>query len=41
VDFLLLSLDELSILSDNINPTLTYNPISAVSALARQVLHNI
>jgi Integrase zinc binding domain len=39
VKYLLLSHDEFSILSDHINPTFIYNPLSADPTLARYVVH--
>jgi RNase H-like domain found in reverse transcriptase len=41
VDVLLLSHDEFSILSDHLNPTYIYNPLSADSTLARHVAHKL
>jgi hypothetical protein len=40
-DYLLLSHDELSILSDHLNLTHIYNPLSADPTLARHVVHNL
>jgi hypothetical protein len=41
VDYLLLSHDEFSILSDHLNLAYIYNPLSADSTLARHVLHKL
>jgi RNase H-like domain found in reverse transcriptase/Reverse transcriptase (RNA-dependent DNA polymerase) len=41
VDYLLLSHDEFSILSDRLNLTYIYNPLSADPTLARNVVHNL
>jgi hypothetical protein len=41
VDYLLLSHDEFSILSDHLNLTYIYNPLSADPTLARHVLHKL
>jgi RNase H-like domain found in reverse transcriptase len=41
VDYLLLSHDEFSILSDHLNLTYVYNPLSAIPILARHVLHKL
>jgi hypothetical protein len=41
VDDLLLSHDEFSILSDHLNLTYTYNPLSADPTLARHVVHRL
>jgi hypothetical protein len=40
VNYLLLSHDEFSILSDHLNLTYIYNPLFADSTLARHVVHN-
>jgi hypothetical protein len=39
VDYFLLSHDEFSILSDHLNLTYTYNPLSADPTLARHAVH--
>jgi hypothetical protein len=39
VDYLLLSHDEFSILSDHLNLTYIYNPLSANPTLSRHVVH--
>jgi RNase H-like domain found in reverse transcriptase len=41
VDYLLLSHDEFSTLSDHLNPTYIYNPLSADPTLARHVVHKL
>jgi RNase H-like domain found in reverse transcriptase len=41
VDYLLLSHDEFSILSDHLNLTYIYNPLSADPTLARHVVHKL
>jgi RNase H-like domain found in reverse transcriptase len=41
VDYLLLSHGEFSILSDHLNLTYIYNPLSADSTLARHVVHKL
>jgi hypothetical protein len=41
VDYLLLNHDEFSILSDHLNLTNIYNPLSADSTLARHVVHKL
>jgi hypothetical protein len=41
VDYLLLSHDEFSILSDHLNLTYIYNPLSADTTLARHVVHHL
>jgi hypothetical protein len=41
VDYLLLSHDEFSILSDYLNLTYIYNPLSADTTLARHVVHKL
>jgi hypothetical protein len=41
VDYLLLSHDEFSILSDHLNLTYIYNPLSADPSLARHVVHKL
>jgi hypothetical protein len=41
VDYLLLSHDEFSILSDHLNLTYIYNPLSADLTLARHVVHKL
>jgi hypothetical protein len=41
VDYLLLSHDKFSILSDHLNLTYIYNPLSADATLARHVVHNL
>jgi hypothetical protein len=41
VDYLLLSHDEFSILSDHLNLTYIYNPLSADPTLARRVVHKL
>jgi hypothetical protein len=41
VDYLLLSHDEFSILSDHLNLTYIYNPVSADPTLARHVVHKL
>jgi hypothetical protein len=41
VDYLLLSHDEFSILSDHLNVTHIYNPLSADPTLARHVVHKL
>jgi hypothetical protein len=41
VDYLLLSHDEFSILSDHLNLTYIYNPLSADPTLARHVIHKL
>jgi RNase H-like domain found in reverse transcriptase len=41
VNYLLLSHDEFSILSDHLNLTYIYNPLSADPTLARHVLHKL
>jgi RNase H-like domain found in reverse transcriptase len=41
LDYLLLSHDEFSILSDHLNLTYIYNPLSADSTLARHVVHKL
>jgi hypothetical protein len=41
VDYLLLSHDEFSILSDHLNLTYIFNPLSADPTLARHVVHNL
>jgi hypothetical protein len=41
VDYLLLSHDEFSILSDHLNLTYIYNPVSADPTLARHVIHKL
>jgi hypothetical protein len=41
VEYLLLSHDEFSILSDHLNLTYIYNPLSADPTLARHVAHKL
>jgi hypothetical protein len=41
VDYLLLSHDEFSILSDHLNLTYIYNPLSVDPTLARHVVHKL
>jgi hypothetical protein len=41
VNYLLLSHDESSILSDHLNLTYIYNPLSADPTLARHVVHKL
>jgi hypothetical protein len=41
VDYYLLSHDEFSILSEHLNLTYIYNPLSADSTLARHVVHKL
>jgi RNase H-like domain found in reverse transcriptase len=41
VDYLLLSNDEISILSDHPNLTYIYHPLSAIHTLARHVVHKL
>jgi hypothetical protein len=41
VDYLLISHDEISILSDHLNLTYIYNPLSADPTLARHVVHKL
>jgi hypothetical protein len=41
MNFLLLSHDEFSILSDHLNLTYTYNPLSADPTFARYVVHKL
>jgi RNase H-like domain found in reverse transcriptase len=41
VNYLLLSHDEFSIVSDHLNPTYIYNPLSADPTLARHVVHKL
>jgi hypothetical protein len=41
VDYLLLSHDEFSILSDHLNLTYIYNPLLADPTLARHVVHKL
>jgi hypothetical protein len=41
VDYLLLSHDEFSILSDHLNLTYIYSPLSADPTLARHVVHKL
>jgi RNase H-like domain found in reverse transcriptase len=41
VKYLLLSHDEFSILSDHLNLTYIYNPLSAVPNIARHIVHNL
>jgi hypothetical protein len=41
VDYLLLSNDEFSILSDHLTLTYIYNPLSADPTLARHIVHKL